>query len=559
MKRTLQLTVLTGAVCLATAASAGWVECRAPNGDYLSGDFHQHTLYTDGRVPFDDVMEKNNSYGLDWWANSEHGGRRATDGNGLSWNEYAPNPIKGDYASTYGTDGVVMARWQSLAEYVFPDILRNRLLYPDRKIFSGLEWNVPGHEHCSTGIVADDASAISAFEFQFDKSDGDTSRVGEETPYGILEKRNVTHEDAVDACAWMQAQKDAGRIEDGWIVFAHIERNGPRATGGYDVSDFRDFNDAGPDVCFGFEGAPGHQTSGDRGGFGADAFGGTYGGAGYYTATVGGLWDALLGEGRRWFNFASSDFHSHFGGFTEGGGDFYPGEYQKDWVYVEDADHDGDYSYTEIVEGLRSGNSFHVMGDLVDVLEFTATSRRDEVAMGGELAFARGEDVTLTIRFKSPDSNTCTDYSTDPADCPAPVVDHVDLIAGEITGRKRPGTPEYNRASNPTAHVVATFAADDWKTDRNGYHVIRYTVKDLEKDVYFRLRGSNLAPNTPCETDPAGNPLPDFAASECYGSNFTGAKEAYADLWFYSNPIFAYREGHRPLRHHDRHDRRDRR
>lgn len=30
---------------------------------------------------------------------------------------------------------------------------------------------MPGHEHCSTGIVAHDASAISAFEFQFDGSD----------------------------------------------------------------------------------------------------------------------------------------------------------------------------------------------------------------------------------------------------------------------------------------------------------------------------------------------------------------------------------------------------
>ena len=83
-----------------------------------------------------------------------------------------------------------MWRWQSLRDYAFADILRNRDLYPDKKIFSGLEWNVPAHEHCSTGIVADDASAISAFEFQFDKSDGDKSRIGELTPYGSLAKTN---------------------------------------------------------------------------------------------------------------------------------------------------------------------------------------------------------------------------------------------------------------------------------------------------------------------------------------------------------------------------------
>ena len=60
-------------------------------------------------------------------------------------------------------------------------------------------------------------------------------------------------------------------------------------------------------------------------------FGGTYGGVGYYSAKVGGLWDALLGEGRRWFNFANSDYHKHC---TAGGDDFYPGEYQKTYVYA---------------------------------------------------------------------------------------------------------------------------------------------------------------------------------------------------------------------------------
>ncbi|MBK8808719.1 MAG: hypothetical protein IPO21_19610 [Bacteroidales bacterium] len=51
-------------VGLAQSASAG----------YVRGDFHQHTTYSDGSYSFQHVMEKNNSYGLDWWANSEHGG-----------------------------------------------------------------------------------------------------------------------------------------------------------------------------------------------------------------------------------------------------------------------------------------------------------------------------------------------------------------------------------------------------------------------------------------------------------------------------------------------------
>ncbi len=154
------------------------------------------------------------------------------------------------------------------------------------------------------------------------------------------------------------------KIDNGWIVFAHIERNGAWSTGGYDINNFRDFNNAGPDVCFGFEGAPGHQANGDRGGFSTTrAFGGTYGGTGFYTATLGGLWDALLGEGRHWYNFASSDYHSHH---TVGGDDFYPGEYQKTWTKAVDENRDGDISLDEIASGLRSGNSFHVMGDLIN-------------------------------------------------------------------------------------------------------------------------------------------------------------------------------------------------
>ena len=139
----------------------------------------------------------------------------------------------------------------------------------------------------------------------------------------------------------MQDQYDSRKIDSGWIIFAHVERAGACRTvvtdGGYNVDNFRDFNNAAPDVCFGFEGAPGHQVNHEgRGGFGTGAVGGgTYGGVGIYSATVGGLWDALLGEGRRWFNFASSDYHKHWTNCDDPtnpatcGDDFYPGEYQK--------------------------------------------------------------------------------------------------------------------------------------------------------------------------------------------------------------------------------------
>ena len=82
------------------------------------------------------------------------------------------------------------------------------------------------------------------------------------------------------------------------------------------------------------------------------------------------MWDALLGEGRNWWFFASSDWHNR-GSFgpddrrtTQ---DFYPGEYQRDYVMVatvtDTTERDEDVlTPQEIVDGLRSGNSLAAAG-----------------------------------------------------------------------------------------------------------------------------------------------------------------------------------------------------
>lgn len=536
-------------------------------GDWLAGDFHQHTLYTDGSTTFDFVMSKNNEFGLDWWANSEHGGERNRNGNGDFWDQLNPPvDILGSYEESGGHQE--MWRWQSLRDFVFPDILAARAAYPDKRIFSGLEWYVPGHEHCSVAVVGEDATAISAFAYLFDNSLEDVTKTIMDDPrmaaYGDLSvqtKRNghydfvqgassvdytekeppAQHADAVAACAWMQQQYVAGSIDNAWIIFAHIERDGAWTAedgGGYNIEHFRDFNNAAPDICFGFEGAPGHQVNHWRG-FGNEVdtatgeskdFGGTYGGVGYYTAEVGGLWDALLGEGRHWFNFANSDYHAHW---TAGGDDFYPGEYQKTWVYAVDADHDGKYSLNEIADGLRSGNAYFVHGDLINYLNFEAESYDGKASMGNDLVidgssrFSRG--VVLTIRFKSPKTNNNGD---------TPIVDHIDLIGGEITGKISPRDSNYTKATNDTTKVIARFTAADWTRTRSGYYEIKYRVGNLHKDMYFRLRGTNFPVGTAYETDSEGNPLPDYLATTNLGLD--GADEAWADLWFYSSPIFVY-------------------
>lgn len=536
------------ALCFAIGSVAFAAEGE-PASAWLSGDFHQHTYFTDGSTTFDFVMGQNVVYGLDWWANSEHGGERNRDGNGNFWDDpnfYAVNPILGAYEVSGGHQE--MWRWQSLRDFAYPGIEVWRGLQPEKRIFSGLEWNVPGHEHCSTGIVAPDASALSAFEYQFDNSDDDFSRDGEATPFGVLSKQNgkfgftqgangvsatsktypERHTDSVAGCAWMQQQYDNKLIENGWIVWAHVERAGawsPTRGGGYNVEHFRDFNNAGPDVCFGFEGAPGHQTN-PRRGLGNLQFGGTYGGVGFYTAQVGGLWDALLGEGRRFFNFASSDYHRHH---TNGGDDFYPGEYQRTWVKAIDEDGDSQFSLNEIANAMRAGRAYFVHGDLVNYLDMTLRANGEKVDMGGELTVKPGDALALEIRFRSPATNFNGDV---------PAVDHIDLIKGDVTGIIEPTDARYTDPTNPSAQVVWQFFSNQWRVEEDGTRVISYAIKVPRnaQSFYLRIRGTNHANCTPFETDCQGNPIADDLATKNLGLD--EAEEAWADLWFYGNPIF---------------------
>ena len=543
-------------LALATSAAAG---------EYLSGDFHQHSLYTDGDYPFMQVMQENANFGLDWWANSEHGGESNRDGNGEYWDDpaiYPVNPILGDVEFSGGHQE--MWRWQSLRDFVYPMIQDTRQDLPGKTVINGLEWNVPGHEHCSTAIhqEGDLATAISEFEYRFDKSDDDTSRDGEASLLAspelgsVLDKTNDDRDDAILGVQWMQALVESG-MADAWVVPAHVER-----AHSYHIEDFRNWMDAGPDVAFGMEGAPGHQTSGDRG-FGRNALGGgTYGGTGFFVATIGGLWDGMLAEGRRFFNFASSDFHDHW---SLGGSDFWPGEYQKNYTYIDSEDND---PIQAVVAGNRSGNSWNVQGDLIDKLEFTAQGRKKKATMGGKLKVRAGEQVTIKIKVHDPaGANFCPLNMDNPSlakvgisqPLSRPVVDHIDLIGAEITGN----APTTN-AADPAATDYSTNAAvlktfqRKGGVDKKGYLTYVATFK-AKKSMFVRLRGTNLPANVPFETDAAGNPLADSLASDSIyapmdpnilaeklfpgvtiatTSKLDEVAEAYADLWFYSNPIF---------------------
>lgn len=458
---------------------------RTQDGRWVAGDFHNHTYLTDGSNTEAEVVSNAfNKFGLDWMANSEHGGTSARDplGNKLTY------PI---------------SRWITLKDYSYPIIQNLRQQYPNKMLVQGVEWNVPTHEHASVGIVNADPTAISNFEYIFDASDKDKTRAVE----GLV-KDNTTHTSAIDGAKW---------LETNYPKTSYLLLNHPSRQLSYSAADIRDLNNAAPDVFFGLEGIPGHQKESSRGGYGSsNPLAQTYGGADLMMAKVGGLWDSLLSEGRNFWMFANSDFHST-------SGDFWPGEYSKSYTWVNSKldNKVGNNDYQALVNGMRSGNSFAVLGDLINGLDFQIKSGKT-ATMGQTLVTNKGKDAQITIKFKSPKKNN----NGDPVK-----VDHIDLIAGNVTGKALPGTTEYSKDTNDTTKVIARFTSKDWKYV-DGWYIINYDLKNINHNQYFRLRGTNLGLNVMNQTDANGNPLSDSLV----GSN--NVTQAYSDLWFYSNPVF---------------------
>jgi hypothetical protein len=592
-------------------------------GTYLPGDFHNHTPFSDGTASVPLLVGKA-MQNLDWFAQSGHGGAFSRDGRYSDTGYDGSAKGEGKFldetvgaAAFKGDDAGIqynhkrMWRWQSLQSYLYPTIWQHAIIF-QKPIWAGVEWNVPGHEHCSAGTIdgqfnaipgkLGNANALAQFEYLFDLKDNDTSEGGGQGWTGKIPNPpkvkspgagNTGHAKAVAACHWMEKYHKL----TSYLVFAHIERKGswnPDLGGGnnngYNVEHFRDFNNAAPDVCFGFEGQPGHQAEPDRGGFGSSAFpagknglppGGTFGGTGYYCATIGHMWDAMLGEGRNWWLFASSDYHSRgvpeyddannpttdpnskktvqdantinsaWRGSLSSKADFWPGEYQKDYVFVKSLTKP---TPQDVLHGLRSGNSYIVEGDLIRGLEFTAKGFGLPANMGEKLTVGPNQKVTIKVRVHVPDDKNNCPYSFDNPSLAQlnihqslnrPVLHHVDLISGEVYGKRTPRTAQYTDPTNPTTKIKQTVLLSDMKDEGKGWKSFTFVFKPT-KSCYFRLRGTNLPPNTPNETDAEGNPLSDTLAKNItYTHPDLGPNtpldtdvEAWSDLWFYSNPIF---------------------
>jgi hypothetical protein len=293
-----------------------------------------------------------------------------------------------------------------------------------------------------------------------------------------------------------------------------------------------------------------------------------------------------------------------------------------------------------VVDGLRSGNSFAASGQLIDRLAFVAcignpgVHGRTEAAvaalaanaargntdldlagcatLGEKLVVPKGADVVVAIVVRDPSGANNSPYVFDNPSLSQigirqpinqPVLDHVDVIGGEVSGYRQPGSADYAgawpntwlatpdiatvpmAARNTSAKLQRSFSSKTWSAvPADGeFKQMTFRLKSVATTQYLRLRGSNLPANTPWETDADGNPLsdrytntaPDAAMlripCKAAGANvpstdvvFTGTGidgcpehlpvvngqkmsafdvAAWADLWFYSNPIFIEVQG----------------
>ena len=441
---------------------------------WLAGDHHVHSRYSvewdrsqdppapligaEVTHPIPMNAQMASRHGLTWMASTDHGG---------------PNHSKLNL------------------ERAYPEVLEARRTVPGLIVFYAMELNSPGADHSSLIIPQsdDESQQLYALESRFDRLEAYPLDPARDTEPGMLE-----------------ALRYMDKMERKPVVIANHPARSARGLGEYGFdhpAELRDWNDTAPGIAVGMEGSPGHQAlalgrdgaptrAAARGDYGRYP---TMGGFDQMTARLGGLWDAFLGEGRRWWVTANSDSHVHF---TEGGADFWPGEYSKTYVYAE-------RTYDDVLAGIRAGRIFVTTGDLISELYVSAMASGVSAGIGGELGVASGSEVEVTIRFRDPDGPN--HRGDDPS------VSRVDLIVGKVLGP----TADRESDSNPTARVVRRFTPASWRADGH-YRVMQYTLNDVREPLYLRVRGTNGDELEPQPDRPGENP--------------------WSDLWFYSNPVF---------------------
>ena len=452
---------------------------------WLAGDSHIHSHWSadydetknppepiigvDGRYATPINAHRARMYGLSWMVTTDHGG---------------PNHSKLNLTRAY-------AELQSSREIV-PEVLQ----------FYGMELNMPAMDHHTLIIPNSEREATMLYDIE--------SRFDSQEAW----PPDLTRREEAHARRALEYMKNLPLLP---LVFAnHPSRSatGIRVYGANEPRELRTNNTVAPEVYRGMEGAPGHQAAalapdgtqkrnatgepaGYRGGYGR-AGAHTLGGFDQMTAIVGGFWDSMLGEGRRFWIVATSDSHAHYADGARAGSDFWPGQYQKTWVHAQ-------RSYSGVLDGLRSGRLFAVAGDLITALDMRVKAGRREAGLGETISVKQGQDATLTVTFRDPESNNARGDN--------PRVSRVDVIVGEVHGMSQDATLD----RNPTTRVLGRYSEKQWSRDGDSY-TFTTPLPASERHYYVRIRGTNTQDAEPAMDVAGENP--------------------WSDLWFYSNPIF---------------------
>ena len=145
--------------------------CGDPRGEYLTGDFHNHTPFSDGTASVP-LLIGHAMQNLDWFAQSGHGGAYSRDsrysdpeydgsgsGEGKFLDEtvgaavFKGNPAPSDgYKDQMATPTRACGDGSPSSHISIPITWQNSVAL-HKPIWAALEWEVPGHEHCSSGII----------------------------------------------------------------------------------------------------------------------------------------------------------------------------------------------------------------------------------------------------------------------------------------------------------------------------------------------------------------------------------------------------------------------
>ena len=213
---------LAAAAAIGSLASVPMLASAAGKtaGQYVTGDFHNHTTCSDGSISMQKLVKKSTeksdaTFGLDWFVQAGHGGtgsRNCTlaedatlstpaypavagQGPTTTWsNSIGAADIKGDGGGIGGTGN--MWRWQSIQEFQYP-LLEYLSASKSQPLFIGMESVVAGHEHTSMSVITGqmpqsldqatlpasagyaalgNANALAQWSYCFDRGDTDKSR-----------------------------------------------------------------------------------------------------------------------------------------------------------------------------------------------------------------------------------------------------------------------------------------------------------------------------------------------------------------------------------------------